>query len=341
MKHLLVVILFYAFTFPAIGCTTFCFDGIFGRNYDFMIGNGLVIVNKRDVAKTSLSEMPAHWKSKYGSVTFNQFGREFPTGGMNEAGLVVELMWLEVTRYPERDKRPELGGLEWIQYQLDNFDSVDALLAALNSTRITSVAPLHYLIADKSGNVASIEFLDGKAVVHTGNALPIPVLTNDTYEKSVRFVKDGKHRGDNSLKRFAIAAEMVKAKDSKVSPIDYAFSILDSVAQRGSTQWSIVYDMKRHKVFYRTAQNRAIRSFDFSSFNFACGSEVKILNVNQVGSGDVANEFTPYKSEVNRDLISYSYSRVPFLGETPADAIPQAVSHSENMKCVPQAAGER
>ena len=33
---------------------------------------------------------PASWVSKYGSVTFNQYGRELPTGGMNEAGLVVE-----------------------------------------------------------------------------------------------------------------------------------------------------------------------------------------------------------------------------------------------------------
>jgi choloylglycine hydrolase len=28
------------------------------------------------------------WISKYGSITFNQYGREFPTGGMNEKGLV-------------------------------------------------------------------------------------------------------------------------------------------------------------------------------------------------------------------------------------------------------------
>jgi penicillin V acylase-like amidase (Ntn superfamily) len=31
-------------------------------------------------------------------VTFNQYGRNFPSGGMNEAGLVIELMWLEGSR---------------------------------------------------------------------------------------------------------------------------------------------------------------------------------------------------------------------------------------------------
>ena len=40
---------------------------------------------------------------KYGAIFFNQFGREFPMGGMNEAGLVVELMWLDETVFPSPD----------------------------------------------------------------------------------------------------------------------------------------------------------------------------------------------------------------------------------------------
>ena len=40
------------------------------------------------------------WTSKFGNVTFNQYGKEFPTGGMNENGLVIELMWLNEARYP-------------------------------------------------------------------------------------------------------------------------------------------------------------------------------------------------------------------------------------------------
>jgi choloylglycine hydrolase len=26
------------------------------------------------------------WTSRYGSITFNQYGREFPSGGINEKG---------------------------------------------------------------------------------------------------------------------------------------------------------------------------------------------------------------------------------------------------------------
>ena len=131
---------------------------------------------------------------------------------------------------------------------------------------------------------------------------------------------------------------MVRSRSQNGSPIDYAFSILDRVSQRGSTQWSIVYDMKKQHVYFKTAQNRAIRSFDFSSFDFSCGSEVKMLNVNQAGTGDVANSFTAYKAEVNRNLVSESYSHVPFLADTPSGAVLEAASHAENMKCAADAA---
>jgi Penicillin V acylase and related amidases len=48
-------------------------------------------------------EKPIEWISKYGSITFNQSGREFPHGGINEKGLVIEQMWLDEAAYPEMD----------------------------------------------------------------------------------------------------------------------------------------------------------------------------------------------------------------------------------------------
>src|SRR5688500_4128222 len=82
----------------AYPCSTFCLvrgdEVLFGRNYDFEIGDGLVLTNQRGVRKTS-SAGTLHWVSRYGSVTFNQWGREFPMDGMNESGLVIALMWLD------------------------------------------------------------------------------------------------------------------------------------------------------------------------------------------------------------------------------------------------------
>ena len=142
---------------------------IFGRNYDWVTEAGMVCTNLKGLSKTSMKTENGetiNWVSKYGSITFNQYGKEFPTGGMKEKGLVVELMWLDETKYPANDNRPAVGVLQWIQYQLDNCTSIDEVIATDKKIRIspTGTTPLHYLVADANGNAATIEFLNGKIV---------------------------------------------------------------------------------------------------------------------------------------------------------------------------------
>src|SRR6266480_6680121 len=205
----------------ALACTTFCLKGknevLFGKNYDWMIVDGLIFVNKRGLAKMAGSEdspNPAKWISKYGSVTFNQYGRENPSGGMNEAGLVIELMWLEDAQYPKADSRPTVGTLEWIQYQLDNSATVADVIKNAEMIRIASEVKLHYLVNDKAGSTATVEFLNGKLVAHTGAMLTASALTNDTYEKSLSYSKmtaPEKVKGNSSLDRFARAAKKTES----------------------------------------------------------------------------------------------------------------------------------
>ena len=90
-----------------------------------------MLINKRGVTKTVRRGTPAlTWTSKYGSITFNQYGREFAHGGMNEAGLVIELMWLQETQYPGPDDRFGLDCLQWVQYHLDTSATVAEVLAS-------------------------------------------------------------------------------------------------------------------------------------------------------------------------------------------------------------------
>ena len=100
------VILILFFLINVYPCTTFVLHQgdrlIFGRNLDWYSGTGLVMVNSRNLEKVALvnsSEKPVKWVSKFGSVTFNQIGRELPFGGINESGLVVEHMTLDGTVY--------------------------------------------------------------------------------------------------------------------------------------------------------------------------------------------------------------------------------------------------
>lgn len=302
----------------AHACTTFCAHGLFGRNYDFETGHGHVLVNKRNVQKSSATAKPASWVSRYGSVTFNQFGRDNATGGMNEKGLVVELMWLDGTRYPAADARPELGTLEWIQYQLDTAATVAEVIDSARKVRISERGvPLHYLVADATGDVATIEFLEGKLVVHRGDSLPIPVLANDTYSWSLQ----------NDSARFARAAKGLKA----ATTVDSAFALLDAVAQ-SHTQWSIVYDLRNRAVTWRTAENRDNRTLRFGDLDFSCAKPVRVLDIHE-GKGDVAKLLRDYTTGGNIALIRRSVRATTFLRNTPEAEIEKDGRFPEKSTC--------
>jgi penicillin V acylase-like amidase (Ntn superfamily) len=335
------------FTVHTVACTTFCLKSngevLFGKNYDWMIGDGMIFVNKRGVEKSAMttgSETPARWISKYGNVTFNQYGKDNPSGGMNEAGLVIELMWLEDTQYPKPDSRPVIGVLEWIQYQLDISGNVREVIKNTEAVRIASSVKLHYLVNDKAGNSATVEFLDGKLVAHTGENLAVSALTNDTYEKSLNYSKSvapEKAKTESSFDRFTRAAN--KSKEFALKPkteaesVNYAFEILSSVAQRNSTQWSIVYDQKRAKIYFRSMQSSAIKTIDTKSFDYTCGSAVKIFDVNSKESGDVTAKFADYTRKANRDLIERSFSGTEFLKGVPAAFRDQIAEFPESFTC--------
>lgn len=352
--HILIFLLFLTFFYsgPLLdGCTTFCLkDGknlVFGRNYDWMIGTGLVIVNKRNLIKRAdvdPPEKPVEWVSKYGSITFNQYGKEYPTGGMNEAGLVVEQMMLPKTRYSSSDDRLAIRELAWIQYQLDNFSSVSEVVESDSNLRIVvDSIPLHFLISDRSGQVASIEFIDGKTVFHTADDLPVEVLANSTYDESLEYLRKHKDFGGtkeipssiSSLSRFVRAAYMVRQySDSQAENIvDYAFDILESVSQKKGTKWSIVYDIKNLTIHFKTYDMPRIKTVNLKDFDFSCQTPSRVIDIDADKSGDVSSYFVEYSTEINRKLIGESFKNTAFLKSIPKEELDHVASFSESFHC--------
>lgn len=347
---LIFLVLFHSAAFLD-GCTTFCLkDGknhIFGRNYDWMFGTGLVIVNKRNLKKRAdiePPEKPVQWLSKYGSVTFNQYGKEYPTGGMNETGLVVDLMMLPKTRYATPDDRPAIKELAWIQYQLDNFSSVKEVVESDSVLRITSDSiPIHFLVCDRSGQVATIEFLDGKMVCHSGEGLPVEVLANSTYAESLRYLE--KHRGFggtdeipssiSSLDRFVRAAHLVRqyTENQTENIFDYAFDILESVSQKKGTVWSIVYDVKNLAVYFKTMNSPQIKTISLKDFDFSCHLPSKVLDINTDKPGNVSGFFVEYSTEINRKLIGESFKKTKFLEGIPEGLLDQIAAFPATIQC--------
>jgi penicillin V acylase-like amidase (Ntn superfamily) len=350
-KFLIAVILISLAANTAFTCTTFCFADkgkiVFGRNYDWDIGNGMLMINKRGMSKIAMSqddEKSAKWISKYGSLTFNQYGREFPTGGMNEKGLVVELMMLNESIYPDPDRRPVVGCLEWIQYQLDNGASVADVIQNSQAIRISSRVKLHFLVSDRSGACITVEFLNGRFVPHYGENLPVAVLTNDTYDRSVAYLRtlDGfggtapTPSGIGSLERFGRAATLLKnyQSNSNKDIVSYSFDVLANVAQGDYTKWSIVYEPVNLRLHFRTSTNTQIKHVDFSKFDFSCATPVKVLNVNSTQLGDVSQRFIKYSTSINHNLVQQSYQSTPFLADTPQSEIDLVSEHPETFSCL-------
>jgi choloylglycine hydrolase len=338
-------------------CTSIYIDQVcqrvFGKNYDWHLEQALIIINKRGVSKRALVDEErdpppyAKWISRYGSLTFNQYGREIPSGGINEAGLVVEQMMLRETRCPGPDSRPAILPVQWIQYQLDNSATVEDVISSSEGLRVLQDGPgIHYLVADRNGGCASFEFLDGKLVCHTREALPVKALTNNTYLDSLNFLKEHKGfggtlditKGEHSMTRFVKAADMLKeyGSNAQMSAVDYAFKILSSVKQEShawATRWSIVYDMWNLKVYFRTFSKQKTRYIDVHLMNFSCSEPVKVLDINAGNSGDVTGKFKNYSQKVNLDLIRHSFRGTSFLMNTPEEDMIKLSKYPESFSC--------
>jgi len=321
---------------PAEACTTFMLERggerVVGKSYDWHMGQGLVIVNKRGVAKQSLpakpGDKPARWLSRHASVTFNQYGREFPAGGMNDAGLVVEIMWLDSSDYEKADSRPTLNELQWIQYQLDSFATVAEMTAAAPSLRVSPVyARVHYLACDKSGACAAFEHVGGKQVVTPGAR----ALTNHSYAESVAWAAKQPQPPDGagSLPRFARAARQA-ATPPAGDPVAAAFGVLDSVRWEES-QWNIVYDPVHLRVSFRTRVNRKIKTLDLGKLDASCARPVTLLDIDADSSGDVTARLRPYDTATNRNVLERSVRRI--RDQLPAGAVDLLVAYPAAQAC--------
>ncbi len=343
-----------------IPCTALCLQGdghiYVAKNYDWSVSSGLLIVNKASVAKTALiSGNPANWVSKYGSVTFNQYGRENPNGGMNEAGLVVEILWLRATEYPRPDNRPSIGNTQWVQYQLDRCRTVEEVIATDKEIRINgdNNALVHYFVVDATGNTAVIEILNGKMVAHSGMDMPIEVITNNTYAESYEFA--GKYDcfgGDKklgerkteievfsreaSLDRFVhagVKADKFKPENAN-KDIKYAFDVLALVKSGKRTVWNIVYDIPNRTIHFKSIERPNHKYLEFSSLEFDCNSPVFVIDINNIHSGDIAGYMQDYSYELNYNFLEQAIKNTGFLGDFPEEDIRYIARYPRTLKCM-------
>jgi hypothetical protein len=227
----------------------------------------------------------------------------------------------------------------WMQYILDTCETVDEVIATDSQVRIDTVD--HYLVADRYGGVATIEFLAGEMVAHTGPELCVAALTNSTCAQSCALWEALRPYGNysglgNSIERFCIVADRVDAFQSTTTSgaVAYAFDTLHEVGTEywGITRWSIVFDTKNLRAYFQTQRNPEIRWLDLDAFDLRCGRPAKMLDINQNLSGDVAGAFFDYDSDLNLAILQGYLDRwnIPYHIED----LRWVVRHFEDYPCV-------
>jgi hypothetical protein len=157
-----------------------------------------------------------------------------PFDGMNEHGLVVGMAAVPAGNMRSDPQKATIGSLGIIRQILDRARDVEQAVEIFGEYNIavSGGPPIHYLIADRSGRAALVEFYRGRMVV-TFNDGPWHQATN-----FLRASVTGSPEGQ--CWRYDRIAQSLAENQGVLTP-QSAMDLLESVAQ-DSTQWSIVYD---------------------------------------------------------------------------------------------------
>lgn len=276
----------------------------------------------RGLERTSNTANPLVWTSKYGSVVTTIY-EGATADGMNEAGLVTNLLYLPQSMYPPEsadDTRPTLPNSAWVQYVLDNYATVAEAVEALRKEEFRLVAitaptgepgTVHLSISDASGDSAIFEYLDGKLVIHHGreyqvmtNAPPFgEQLALDAYWKTIggSLMLPGTNRAAD---RFVRASYYINEATQTADPrraVATVFSVMRNVSvpigikipgqpNIADTLWLTVSDQKNKVYYYQDTNSPSILWANFAKLDFSEGSGPRRLTMD--GNPDLAGDQT-------------------------------------------------
>lgn len=155
---------------------------------------------------------------------------------MNEYGLTVGMMALSYVKPATDPQKVTIGSLHVMRLILDYAKDVDEAVSLLQKYNVDFAGgpPLHYLVADSSGNSAVIEYFGGEIQI-IRNTEPWQVATNFTLWKTTL------DEAISSCWRYQTVYETL-SQASGLPSEQGAMVLLKRVSQ-ASTQWSIVYNM--------------------------------------------------------------------------------------------------
>ena len=312
-------------------CTRVVYKGpsdtvITARSMDFAmeIPANLWIFPRKMERNSVFKNSKISWISKYGSVVTSSYDMAV-SDGMNEKGLVANLLWLTSTQYPDVSHDAEgeyLVVSYWAQYVLDNFATVSEAVEALKLEKFTVVSDniphtdrfvnVHLSLSDALGDNAIFEYINGKLIIHHDPSYT--VMTNDPiYEKQLainEYWKDipgkiflpGTNRAQDRFVRASFYITAIPQTDDKRIAIASAFSVIrqcsvpygisiEGFPNLSTTRWRTVSDQKHLTYYYEDALSPNVIWVDFKNIDFTAEVKKLALEKDEIYAGETSAQF--------------------------------------------------
>ncbi len=266
------------------------------------------------------------WRSKYGSVITSSWDIT-SSDGMNEKGLVGNLLWLAESVYPEFEKNGTKKGLAvslWLQYALDNFATVsevveafqrnDFLVASAHIPGTDIFATVHLSVSDASGDNAIFEYIGGKLVIHHDRKY-VTMTNSPVFEEQLAIMSywkgipgtimlPGTNRAADRFVRASYYIDAIPKTDNTRVALSSVFGVIrncsvplgissETEPNISSTRWRTVSDQKNLIYYFDNVLNPNVIWVELNKIDFSEKATVRKLNLvnNENYSGECTMNF--------------------------------------------------
>ncbi|MEA4918391.1 linear amide C-N hydrolase [Proteiniphilum sp.] len=331
---LFLVLAGFTLNTTADACTRVVYTGpentvITARSMDWKseIDANLWVFPKGIQRSGEVGPLSVKWTSKYGSIIASAW--DIATAdGMNEKGLVANILWLAESEYPKFNPQGTKQGLSislWAQYVLDNFASVEEAVNYLKDEPFVLVSDyipdtdkfttLHLSISDAQGDNAIFEYINGKLVVHHDPSYVVmtnsPVfdqqLALNEYWKGIpgTVMLPGTNRAaDRFVRAWYYIHAIPQTNDIRTS-VASVFSVIrncsvpfgissETEPNISSTRWRSVSDQKNLAYFFETALTP--NTFWVSLKDFDLSEKGKVMKLS-------LDNFATYSGRANSSFV--------------------------------------
>jgi choloylglycine hydrolase len=276
-----------------------------------------------------VSQNPAKWTSRYGSVVVGNYNTVV-VDGMNEKGLAAHALALDVTNYGTRDvSRQGINMTLVVPYILDNAATVAEALALLPRIQPVAITMLGYAtglsfsIEDRLGDSAVIEYINGVAEIRHGRQYRVvtntklddaeALLTTFDFRNPTNTVTvPGNSSSENRFVRASFYSQMLSSVtprnrlEAQAALMSVVRNVSDPIGAPGSTagvvhetDWRTLSDLTNRVYVFENPRALTTLRTDLSRLDFRRGSGVRTIDpLNPRLPGDITRLYRPSRVSV-------------------------------------------